>query len=791
MSWLLIQNSLLIAVCTSVLASGAGFVCGLWTAALPGHWRKLVVGLAILAVAMPPFLITNCWLDLLGWTGKWKPWLPVNLYSPAGVVWLLSLWLWPIGFIAALSAWTQLESALLETDPALTGAALIRWLLWPMARPAMAIAALLTFVLALNNFAVPAILQVKVFPVEVWIRYSTRLDPAAAWALSWPLILAPLGFLLVLYRTRRTRVKWPRTGGLASARSFRRQLGRAWFVAAGVVSLFLLLLAVALPVSHLVTASRTWMEFGSAVQAGRQAVANSFLFAAATACAVLGFGLASWRLPIGGGLWLPLMAPGVLLGVAAIQLFNQPGLGWFYGGTGIVILAFGVRYCGPAWNFVSHALRRLGGELTDAARVDGASRWQMLRYVQLPQAAPQVAAAWYVTYLLCLWDAETLLLIVPPGGETIALRVFNLLHYGHTGQVNALCLVLLLLAAAPLSLWWIGQVLRKRALAALALMTVAAGSGCERSGLEKPSLESRLFERVEIIGRRGTGAGELNKPRSVALDRQDNLYVVDVTGRVQKFSRDGEYLMGWQMEETDLGKPKGMCRDAAGNIVAVEPHYARINHFTPAGRLVAHWGARGTNGGQLTFPRAVAVNSAGDIFVSEYGMMDRVQQFTAAGERFIRQFGERGHGPGQFNRPEGLGIDRAGRLYVADSCNHRIQVFSPEGKWLRSYGRAGAGPGEFSYPNDVRVDDRGYQFVCEFGNSRVQIFDTEGTLVEILGGPGAAPGQFNNPWAIALDSQGNLFVADGGNHRVQKFVWRKEGSLVTRATPDQAVSAHP
>jgi ABC-type Fe3+ transport system permease subunit len=42
-------------------------------------------------------------------------------------------------------------------------------------------------------------------------------------------------------------------------------------------------------------------------------------------------------------------------------------------------------------------------------------------------------------------------MIVPAGGETLSLRIFNLLHYGHNGQVNALCLILLLLGAAPLA----------------------------------------------------------------------------------------------------------------------------------------------------------------------------------------------------------------------------------------------------------------------------------------------------------------------------------------------------
>ena len=293
---------------------------------------------------------------------------------------------------------------------------------------------------------------------------------------------------------------------------------------------------------------------------------------------------------------------------------------------------------------------------------------------------------------------------------------------------------------------------------------------CVPPSSDNTAIKSTLFARVEIIGSRGTLPGQFNKPRSVALDTNDNLFVVDMTGRVQKFSPQGVYLSSWQMPETDKGKPKGMCRDAKGRIVVLEPHYSRVNHFTSDGQLVAQWGAHGTNAGELALPRSVAVNSRGQIFVSEYGLTERVQSFSPDGKELLQVIGGPGAGQGQFNRAEGLDVDTAGRLYVADSCNHRVQVFSAEGKWLRSYGRPGAGPGQMSYPYDVRVDAAGHQFVCEFGNSRIQIFDAQDNLVEILGGVGIAPGRFNNPWSIALDSHGNLYVADSANHRVQKFI---------------------
>jgi len=299
--------------------------------------------------------------------------------------------------------------------------------------------------------------------------------------------------------------------------------------------------------------------------------------------------------------------------------------------------------------------------------------------------------------------------------------------------------------------------------------------GCSRQAVsDRPGAE-HLFARVEIIGTRGTGMGQFTKPRSLALDREDNLYVIDMTGRVQKFSPSGEVLFSWRMPETDLGKPKGMCCDSEGHIVIVEPHYQRVNHFASDGTLVAQWGHRGTNIGELTLPRSVAVNSRGDLFVTEYTTVDRVQSFSAKEHKPLLCLGRPGTGDGEFNRAEGVAIGSDDRVYVADSCNHRVEIFSSDGHFLSVCGKPGRGPGELSYPYDVKVDASGRLFVCEFGNSRIQIFDARQQSIEMLGGPGNLPGQLNNPWAIALDSRGNLYVADAGNHRVVKFV-RKAGA---------------
>ena len=271
----------------------------------------------------------------------------------------------------------------------------------------------------------------------------------------------------------------------------------------------------------------------------------------------------------------------------------------------------------------------------------------------------------------------------------------------------------------------------------------------------------------------GTAPGKFVKPRSIAVDLEDNVYICDMTGRIQKFDKEGEYILQWQMPQIEKGRPKGMALDHEGNIVIVEPHYSRINHFNKEGKLISQWGVHGKNKGQLSFPRSVAIANDGSAYVSEFQIIERIQKFQLNRKTVSFEIKGAGDAPSQFNRAEGISLSPEGNLFVADSCNHRIQIFKADGTFLHSIGKAGTARGEFSYPYDIRVDELGYKYVCEFGNSRLTILDSNSQVIEIIGRPGNLPGEFNNPWSLALDSKGNLYVADSQNHRVQKFIRKK------------------
>ena len=89
-------------------------------------------------------------------------------------------------------------------------------------------------------------------------------------------------------------------------------------------------------------------------------------------------------------------------------------------------------------------------------------------------------------------------------------------------------------------------------------------------------------------------------------------------------------------------------------------------------------------------------------------------------------FGKAGRGKGQFDGVYGVACDSTGKVYVTDFGNHRVQVFTAEGKFLRKFGRRGEGRGELNSPHGITVDTNDLVYVSEYSNHRVSVFTSEG-----------------------------------------------------------------
>jgi DNA-binding beta-propeller fold protein YncE len=187
------------------------------------------------------------------------------------------------------------------------------------------------------------------------------------------------------------------------------------------------------------------------------------------------------------------------------------------------------------------------------------------------------------------------------------------------------------------------------------------------------------------------------------------------------------------------------------------------------------WGSNGTADGQFVNPRNLAVGPDGSIYVADTGN-HRIQVFDKEGN-FLLKWGSEGTEPGQLSEPWGIAIAQDGTVYVTDTWNHRVQAYSSTGEFLRTFGTFAnvqegdpqAEPGKFWGPRGIAVDREGNLYVTDTGNKRVEKFTSDGEFLQAWGGGGIIPGAFEEPVGIAIDRDGNIYVADTWNRRVQKF----------------------
>jgi DNA-binding beta-propeller fold protein YncE len=273
-----------------------------------------------------------------------------------------------------------------------------------------------------------------------------------------------------------------------------------------------------------------------------------------------------------------------------------------------------------------------------------------------------------------------------------------------------------------------------------------------------------------IWGQRGTQPGDFRRPRAIAIDGQDRLYIVDFTARVQVFDRDGNFLGHcWSTPDYRNGRPSGLSIDRDGNLLLSDSHYHCLRIYSPEGRELRKIGGEaGTGPGQFGYISDAVQDEDGNFYIAEFGENHRISKLDANG-KFLKFWGEMGDQQGQFGRLRALVLGPDRFLYVADATNHRIQVFTRDGVLVRCWGEPGSEPGQLSYPYDLAFGPRGDLYVVERGNHRVQKFTPTGESLGCWGGCGRQPGRFNEPWALAVDSHGRVHVVDTENDRVQRI----------------------
>jgi tripartite motif-containing protein 71 len=287
------------------------------------------------------------------------------------------------------------------------------------------------------------------------------------------------------------------------------------------------------------------------------------------------------------------------------------------------------------------------------------------------------------------------------------------------------------------------------------------------------------FQHVLDIGNSGEPDTLLDAPTAIAIGSDNRLYVSDLGNTIKVYGSDGAFVRSSGETGSAPGQfnfPRDVAFDAAGSLYVADTDNDRLqkldSDLQPLWTLIDALLAR------LVDPVAIAVSAQLGVLVSDtVGDQARIAFFEPNGEFNGDIRVATGGNPGLPHSGSGIAIAPNGDFYLADSTNQSVAKFSPERALIKFFGTSGTGPGQFDDLRGVAVDAIGNVFVVDGGNNRVQKFDSNGVFLDIWGGFGTAAGQFDSPSGIAVFGD-RVYVTDTGNSRVQVFT--RSGDFLTQ-----------
>ncbi len=227
---------------------------------------------------------------------------------------------------------------------------------------------------------------------------------------------------------------------------------------------------------------------------------------------------------------------------------------------------------------------------------------------------------------------------------------------------------------------------------------------------------------ISIIKGYNNSDGLINSPYGVTIDKSNRIIIADnINNRVQVFDSKGNFLFKFGSAgniDGTFDHPSGVTVNDKGEILVNDFHNYRVQVFDSKGNFLFKFSVKQEDT-YATYPLGIALDSNGRIIVTDV-YNNRVLIFDSKGNTILK-FGKEGSNDGEFLYPAGVAVDSKDRIYVADVRNNRVQVFDSKGNFLFKFGKEGSNDGEFSFPTLLYVRD-GILAVADTFNHRVQVF---------------------------------------------------------------------
>jgi iron(III) transport system permease protein len=479
---LLLWNSLIFSIGSSGLALMFGTTLAWLAERTNARFRGLTYISAFVSFAIPGIIKVIGWILLFGPEAGY---LNVAGKSLTGIFPLFNVFSMGGMIVVEGFLWTPVVFLLMGTpfrsmDPSLEEAAVVsgssewqvfRRVTFPMAAPSVLSVLILTFVRSLEAFEIPALIGlpagIEIFTTQIYTQLKGSIIPDYGHASAYSVILIALVSLVLIpyYRITQDTFKFTTVTG-KGFNPRRKDLGK-WRWLGGLFLLSLPLVQL-LPMLALLWSSLTpFLQVPSVKALGQvsfanyalafndpkivRSTANSLLVSitSASGAVAVAFVVAwivartgiSLRWMLDRLTMVPLVFPGIVLGVAILQMYLILPLP-MYGTVWIMVAAFVPQYLPYAMRCNHAGLLGIHKELEESATASGASWGQVARNIIAPLMMPALFAAWIYIFLVTVRELSVSLLLYSPGSEVISVVMWELWQNGAVGTLSAYALAI-------------------------------------------------------------------------------------------------------------------------------------------------------------------------------------------------------------------------------------------------------------------------------------------------------------------------------------------------------------
>ena len=468
--WTLLFNTLTLAGATTFITVLLGVPLGTLFAKTDLPLRRFFTVLFIIPLLIPSYILAVAWFYCLGRSGIVASVLGGAigiltsnlLFGFAGTLFVMVSALLPIVIILTMTYLRMVNQDMEEAGMLYCSwPVVLRKITLPLISPGIALGALITFILTLNEFGVPSFLRFDVYSVESFTLFSAFYDFNSATAAAVPLGIITIAVLIIeRFLLRRKTFVFRMTRIVRSENEMVVvPLGKSKTFFMIAVSILVSILVI-VPLCVLLYKSVSVSAYSEAFVRSTGSIMRSLLYASVGATCLVVFGFFLGYILDRKALCLPYAAdsiavflfalPGTVIGIGLSGLWNTPGTNFVYASMVIIIFGYIAQYTALGERIMAATFPYVSRSMEEAAQIAGAGWYRRVFKVLAPLVKRGMIATWLICFIFCLRDVGITMMVYPPAHDTLPVRTFTLMANSPDNVISALCVIMIMITLLPL-----------------------------------------------------------------------------------------------------------------------------------------------------------------------------------------------------------------------------------------------------------------------------------------------------------------------------------------------------